>query len=354
MRKLYCMMIPLIVLTGCVEQRIVDEVNIQQGAAFDQIEDGKFRGGILVQDYLPDKSVENKVFTAEGRLRRDLLLNIQKQSSGNLVTGGVVITIFGDKLADYGIVDFIDTYQRDPAIGARNYLATAHGSGIDILEGDYGPQGVSKYLESLIEHNIENRDVPNTNLHIFLRDYYMKGKDPYLPELRQLNKEGVIISGISLFNGDKEVDILRATDMFFFKLLVDKHSQGSFNIHLKKGKDAAVKSISSRNKMKLSKKDSSQVNIYIDIKGVVKEYTGEKITEKTVKEIAKKLEADVEKRCLKLLKRFQDQGIDPVGFGYFHRKHIRGYDINNWKEDYKNLSFNVEADVKILETGVID
>ena len=54
---------------------------------------------------------------------------------------------------------------------------------------------MTKYI---VEHNIQYRDVPETNLHIFLRDYNSEWKDAFLPELRSINNEEVEISGISL------------------------------------------------------------------------------------------------------------------------------------------------------------
>ena len=346
-------MLSLLILAGCVQQKVIDDINIQAGAAYDQLAEQKFIGAILVQDYLPDKSIENKVFISEGHMRREVLMNVQKKSPREIATGGLVITIFGDQLADSGIVDFIDAYQRDATIGARNYLATSSGSAIKIIKGNYGPQGVSKYLQSLIEHNIKFRDVPDTNLHIFLRDYYMKGKDPYLPELKAISPEEVEVSGISLFKGDKEIDVLHKESMFYFKLLTDQHVQGTFRVKLKKDIDSAVRSIKSKHKYTISKNDRSHVTVHIKVKGEIREYTGEKITNKVVKKVANKLEKDIEKECMKLINRFQEQGVDPLGLGNLHLRRIRNYDFSNWEEDYKNLSFTVKADVTILETGVI-
>ena len=353
MKKTSLLIFLLLILAGCVQTRIIDDIEIEQGAAYDQLEDNKFIGSVLVQDYLPDKSIENKVFTSEGRLRKDLIMNVQKQSPGELVSGGLAITIFGDKLANSGIIDFVDSYQRDTSIGRRNYLTTSAGSALEILKGDYGPQGVSKYLRNLIEHNIKYRDLPNTNLHIFLRDYYMKGKDPYLPKLKFLSPEGVEISGISLFKEDREIDVLPKDRMFFFKLLTDKHSLGTVRVDFKKGEASAVKSIKSKHKYTISKNNRSHINVYIKVKGEVKEYTGKKLTQKVVNEITNKLEKDIEKECLQLITQFQKQGIDPLGFGDLHLKSIRNYNFSNWEEDYKSLSFTVKADAIISETGLI-
>ncbi|MBY0124184.1 Ger(x)C family spore germination protein [Bacillus sp. S/N-304-OC-R1] len=354
MRVLVLSITILLLLTGCVQKKIIDEVNIIAGEAYDLAEDGKFNGSILFQDYLPDKSIENKVFVTEGLMRRDLLLNVQKKAARNVVTGGIEITIFGDKLSDTGIIDFVDSYERDASIGTRNYLATAHESALEILKGDYGPQGVSKYLSSLIRQNIELRDVPKTNLHIFLRDFYKKGKDPYLPEIKQISPEDVEISGLSIFKNDKEIYVLPKSKMFFFKLLSDKHSQGTFEVKNVKGEDVAIRSIRSTHKYKLTRQGHSHLDIYLKIIGDIREYTGKRLDQKAVDQIAKKLEEDVNKECLKLVKLFQKKNVDPLGIGNFHLKRIRGYDFSKWDEDYKNMTFKIHTKVKIVETGVVE
>ncbi|WP_313804949.1 Ger(x)C family spore germination protein [Cytobacillus sp.] len=355
MKNLFFILLFLMLLTtGCVPKSIIDDINIEAASAFDELEDDTFVGTVLIQEYLPDQSTENKTFTATAKLRRDLLLNIQRQSSEPLHLGGLMVTIFGDKLADRGIMDFVDNYQRDPSIGARNYLATSSGSALQILKGEYGPRGNSAYLNNLIEHNMKYRDLPETNLHIFIRDFYTQGKDPYLPELHQINNEKVEISGLSLFKKDREVHVLSTDKMFFFKLLADRHSNGSFKVDLGSGREAEIKSISSKHKIKISKKNPSQVVIHIKIKGVIPEYTGEQITPKIVKEVEKALEKKVNKECLGLVKQFQEQEIDPVGFGFFHRKQIRGYNFKRWEDDYKRLTFKIKTDVNIVETGVLE
>jgi len=356
-KNIFLVFLSLFLLAGCVQERIIDEINIEVGSAFDAIDEENFIGAFLIQDYLPDKSIKNRVYQSTASLRRDLMMKIQKQSSQEIYNGGLLITIFGNKLADTGIIDFVDTYQREPSVGARNYLATSSGSAIDILRGEYGSQGTSAYIFNLIEHNIQRRDVPRTNLHIFLRDFYKKGKDAYLPELTKKGENELQISGISIFKEDREAYVIPMNKMFFFKLMVDKHSQGSFRVHLGKGRDADVESISSKYKLKLagkSKDRANHVNVHIKIRGMIKEFTGKRLDQKEVNKIEKKLQKIVERECLKLLKTFQEKGVDPVGFGYLHRSKIRGFNVDNWEKDYPNLTFDVKCNVTIVETGVIE
>ncbi|MED3573748.1 Ger(x)C family spore germination protein [Cytobacillus praedii] len=355
--RYFCIVVTVLLLSSCVEKSIIDDINIQSAVAIDLADDDKLKGMILVQNYLPDQAVENIRFTSTGKIRRDLLLNIQKKSSQQIVVGGLMVSIFGDQISKKGIAEAIDAYQRDPGIGSRNYLATSSGSALKILEGEYGPRGNGTYLRNLLEHNIQYRDVPETNLHIFLRDYNSEWKDAFLPELRSINNEEVEISGISLFKRDKEIDVIPKDKMFYFKLLVDRHSNGNFLVELGENKTAMVKSIKSKRKIKMSRKNHSQMILNIHINGVVTEYTGKKMSKEIADVVEKELEKKVNAESLKLIKQFQEKGVDPIGFGLVYRSKHRGAikKIKNWGEnDYKNLSFKINTKVDISESGVIE
>ncbi len=260
-----------------------------------------------------------------------------------------MLAILGTEISRKGIYD-INSFQRDPSIGSRVLVATAEGTAEDLLKGEYGTRGNSTYINNLIQHNIDNRDIPKTNLHIFVRDYFQKGKDPFLPRLKKVGNDKVEIDGISLFQNDKEVDILPVKDMFFFKLLVDKYSKGNFDVKLKKEEKAAVKSIRSKHKIRLT---NNHASISIKIEGIIREYTGDALAT-VVRDVEKNLEKKIEKECLRLLKQFQDLGIDPVGLGQKNKTMNRNFDLKKWEDEYKTLGFDVKCNVVIEETGVIE
>ncbi|MDM5228572.1 Ger(x)C family spore germination protein [Cytobacillus sp. NJ13] len=352
MKKLILLCLVLL-LSGCVEKEIIDDINIEVGVGYDLAEDPKdrYRGTVLFQEFQPDKSVINRTFSGSGKLRQDLLLEVTKQSSEPVVTGGLKVAVFGPEISRAGIYDLIDSFQRDASIGARVFVATSEGNAEDLMKGEYGTRGNSTYIYNLIHHNIEHRDIPKTNLHILANDYYQKGKDPSLPRIKKVSNNEVEIVGISLFKDDKEVDILPVKDMFFFKLLVDKYSEGNFDVELKKGKIAAVKSISSRHDIKIS---DNHASINIKIEGIIREYTGDELASEVVGAVQKNLEKKIEKECLRLLKQFQELGIDPIGLGQMKKSMQRDFDYKKWEDEYKRLGFDVKCNVKIEETGVIE
>jgi len=353
MKILISLLILSTILTGCIQKEIVDDVNLETGAAYDYT-DGKIHGTALVPVYLSDKTVENKTFSSSSNLSRDFLRDVQRQSSDPLVTGSLKVVLFGEQLAkEKGILDLIDSLQRDPSIGARLYLAVTEGESKAVIHGSYGERGNAIYLSNLIRHNMKSKDVPKTDLQRFLFDFNQEGKTPYLPRIKKLNKKAVEISGLSFFRYGLVVDTLPPDKMFYFKLLVDKYSKGTLKVNL--GNDAAaIESIRSNYKMLLASRDPLKVNINISVKAILNEYSGIRVTPNKIKKIEKKLEEEIEVECLKLTKRFQSKNIDPLGFGHFIKSKTRKFNYNKWETAYQNLKVTVQANVTITESGVID
>jgi spore germination protein len=353
MRKFLTLVIVSTILTGCVRKEILDDVNLETGSAYDYI-DNEIRGTALIPVYLPDKSVENKTFSASSSLSRDFLRDVQRQSSDPLVTGSVKVVLFGEKLAkEKGILALIDSFQRDPSIGAGLYLTVTEGEAKNVIEGKYGKRGNAVYLSNLIRHNMKSKDLPKTNLQRFLFDFHQKGKSPYLPQIRSLSDDQIEISGISFFRYGKVVDTIPAAEMFYFKLLVDNYSEGTLKVNIDK-EIASIESIRSKFKMKLAARNPNTVNVKIKVKAMLNEYTGASVKPKDIKKIEKKVEKDIESVCIKLTKGFQEKKIDPVGFGHFIKSRTRHFDFKKWDTDYQYLKVNVHADVSIVESGVIE
>ncbi|MBT2640129.1 Ger(x)C family spore germination protein [Bacillus sp. ISL-39] len=342
-----------LLLTGCVEKEIIDDVNIEMGVGYDQKENDKIEGTIMVPIFNPDKKIGNFTFSATASSNRDLVQEIQRKSAQPLVTGSLEIAIFGEEIAKKGIREFIDAFERDPSIGARVYFAVADDKAKEILTGTYGNRGNAVHLSQLIKHNTESRNLPITNMHLFLFDLYQEGIDPYLPILKKTEPQVIDIVGIALFKDEKMVSELPSDKMFFLKLLTDKFSEGSYRLEMD-GEQVAIKDLDSKNKLKIRKREPYVVDVEIEIKGLIREYTGKIVTPEVIKKIEKEFEDQVNKETTAMIQDFQEKGIDPVGFGQFIKTKTRGFDFKRWEDEYKNLTVNVKTDVIITEVGIVE
>lgn len=353
------MTLSLLLLSGCVEKEILDDIAIEIARGYDFEDENKIRGTMLVYNFQPDKSIENTILSTSASTSRELVNKLQEQSSDPLSEGSIEVFLFGKKLASEGFIDYIDAPLRNASIGARLFFVVVDGNAEDLLKGNYGNRGNAIYISNLLNHNIKNHNLPKTNLQLFFQDYYQLGKSVYLPQIKKIADDKLEINGISFFKTEKIklVDTIDTEKMFYFKLLVDKFSEGTHKVQ--SGDDEAiVRSITSKHKMKLTKRDPYMVTVHIKIKGIIREYTGPGIlTKAVIRKYEKKMEEEVNKESEALIKRFQEHEIDPIGFGYFIKSRTRGFGLDKkWEESdrYKNITVKVKTDVKIVESGVIE
>ncbi|WP_043930565.1 Ger(x)C family spore germination protein [Bacillus sp. EB01] len=343
-----------ILLTGCVQREVIDDVRLITGLGYDAREGSKVEGTALIPYHLPDQKVENTTLSAISSPSRNIFRIFQKKSQDPIVTGATEVVLFGRDLAEKGISPTLDSLERDPAIGTNNYFAVVDGKAKDILQGDYGKKGNSAYIADLIKQNTKNLDLPKTNMHTFLADFYMVGKSPYLPFIKKNGNKGVELIGLALFKNDKVIDILPPNKLFYFKLMVERYTHGGVRVAMGKN-EAVVRSINSKLKPKLTGRNPYELTINVEVEGLLEQYTGGPLNKKIRKQIDAALKKQIETTCMELFKRYQEKDIDPIGLGAFVRSRTRNFDQQKWrKTDYPNMQVHVNAKVKLLESGVVE
>jgi spore germination protein len=352
-----------LLLTGCVQTEILDDLNIETAKGYDTAGEEMITGTAMFLRYMADKKIENITLTATASSTREVLNELEKKAEMPLVRGSLEVVILSEELARKGILDVADSLQRDASVGARVLLLVTPGKAGDILKGDYGIKGNSEYITNLVEHNIQRADLAETNLHLFLFDYYQEGHTPFLPIIQEVDGKVLELKGIALFKEDKLVETLPQKEMFFFKLLADKYSEGSQVVKLPskteemdKFVEASIQSLHSKHVINIEHKANPvRMNIKVKLEGIIKEYTGKNLTPAKIEKIEKQLKKDIEEHCTHLLNRFQALGIDPMGLGQRQKHGVRGFDFEKWEtEQYPKAIINVKADVKILEAGTVE
>lgn len=344
----------VILLAGCVQTEIIDDVRLVTGISFDAGKGDKVVGTVLIPYYMPDQKIINNTLTVTGAPSRDLFTKYQEMSSDPVVGGSLEVVLFGTDFAKRGVYQVLDSLQRDPGIGTNIYLAVVDGNAQETLEGKYGKRGNSSFISELLEHNIKSRDLPKTNLHLFISDYYQTGKTAFLPIIKKKDPTSVQLSGIALMKDGRLVDKISRQDMFYFKLMIDKYRGGTVTVDLQRNK-ALIESLKTKSKKKLISRNPYEIDVNIEIKGYLHQYTGHQLSKKVLKEIERAAEKQIKTNCTRLFKQFQQQGIDPIGFGHFAKSRTRNFNYTHWKQtEYKNLKVNIKPSVSIIESGVIE
>jgi spore germination protein len=351
-----CLLVLFIVffISGCVEPKIIDDINIISAAGYDAHEGDAVKGTVIIPVYKADKSISNVSFTAVATQSKAINRKLQQKSADPLESGSIEVVLFGKEKAEKGIIDMIDTLERDAKIGSQIILAVVDGKAQKILEKNLGNRGTGSYLSTLLTHNMIRRELPRTNLHLFLFSYYSKVKDPFLPYVILEEDDKVNVKGVALLEDDRVVSYLDESKMFFFKALMENFKNGSYTFEMGDEYVTLFSLALDRDYKIKHALTNPVVEIKVKLKAHIREFSGRKLDAKTQKKIEKKFEEIITKKCEDMLNDFKEKHIDPVGIGLLAKTQTRNFDEKKWNEVYPKATIKVQAEVNISETGIVE
>lgn len=342
---------------GRIDKEILDELDIVTAVGYDYKGKNKIEATAVMPVVNPDKSISNKTISAIGNLSKETLYFLNQKSPKPVVNGKIEVALYSKQLAEAGLQNYIDYIHRDPSIGTRLLLAVVDGNVKKLLGESFKEYDTGTYIQRQINQNIKNGFVPTTNLHLFLSSYYTKGMDPVLPII-ELKEKKIIIKGLALFKGTQMVASIPYRNMFVFKALHENVENAGYKLRTKeKGKTEylSIQGIQTKKVFQVRNIDTSpEITLHLKIKGYIREYTGDKVTSKTVVKAERLMKDKVHKETVSMIKDFQRSNIDPLAFGEQARSRTRHWDKKKWDKQYKNMKVNVKVDVAIVEIGVVD
>ncbi|MEH7500486.1 Ger(x)C family spore germination protein [Neobacillus drentensis] len=370
----------MVISAGCVQQKPLEKLGLITTSGYDLEGTNQIKGTAVVQKFDPMTESATKVITSVAKTSKGLRQQENLQSNQKLVTGQLRSVVYSRELAQKGIIQFVDTLNRDAAIGNMVYLTIADKSASEIMEIETNNKGrlnLGTYMYNLIKQNVDGEQIISPTLHEFNHNYYDIGKDPVLPILK-VKKKDVIISGVGLFKGDRLVDELKQGDLFYLKILIDKYKAGTKEMGYKtdqlkkiiiKNENytkkpifskiyVSIDNIRSKTKIKLIDKKNLRFRVNVELDSRVLEMTEALDLGKpaSVKLLEKKFDQSMKKKIEGLLLRFKKLEIDPIGLGNEYEAHLRGKPITQeeWDRRYKDVTFDVHVKNTIVQTGVID
>ncbi|MBY0147500.1 Ger(x)C family spore germination protein [Neobacillus niacini] len=356
MRRVKRMLLPLCLLvlihTSCSNERVVDQLHILTTLGFDKNKSG-YTGTALYAD-LTQKG--GKISLVQGKSNQiKLILNQMNNQSTKLIDiGKLKMIMFSKEVAQEGISHFLLTICKDPLISNYLFIAVTDESIASVSKG-LKDKDRSSFPYYMIEQNMKTGNIPQSNLSTVLFDYYGEGRDFSVPYIH-FNKNGETeIVGYGIFKDDRLKLFINSEEMILFKLLQGKFIQGDipYTIRDEQGKRNALFSIQyGKGHQSVSKrKQETKVTYHLTLNGMVKEFpqgTQVEINESLV-HLKKQLQTDL----LKLLNKFKDEKVDPLGTGDLVRAHTRDWNEKQfYKEKYSNIKFDVDLNIQLTKSGI--
>ncbi|SFA85544.1 spore germination protein [Lentibacillus halodurans] len=329
--------------------KVIDQIQMITVVGYDPAERDHIRGTVVTPVFLQPGEVEDFIYTDTAATVYENRVQLNAKATEQLLNGKIKAAFYNQELAEQGIENFIEYLSRDPSIGGAVYLAVTEGSALELINTAQSSKGRGIYFNDLINHNIQHGNLPHINLKEFESSLQSDTCDPFLP-MFGLSGGRVELQSIAFFDDDQYVDKLPIENADIFKILYQNVNDGQYQ-YKNDTYNVSVENIESAKNVKVDQKNGNpEVRINVRFRGVIREFTGERATDRKA-EIERVIEQDFKQKAEDLINRFQELDIDPLDIEGHVKSSNRNYDKEQFKAAYPEMSINVNTNVKLTETG---
>lgn len=363
LRRMLVLTVIAIMLGGCGDKRILEELGFTQTASYDLLPDGKLDITLSIPLADPEAKTKRMTLRTSSESSKESRIKMAMQTHLQLVSGQLRNSIFGLSLSKAGLWNHIDTLIRDPSISPQVKVTVVNGNAGELLRKDYKQQPrTGKYIDKLLTKEAEGQTVPKMTLYQFARDYYDDGIDPVAPIIKDVG-DHITIDGIGLFRNDRYVTKIKPKDALIFAFLRGRFKQGELSVDLAReahsDKQIAMLSglMSTREvKVNLGRNGNTTVRFVIHIQGSILEYIGpyNLSNDSERKKLEHQIASYISDKSEKMVTMMQRHKVDSLGIGTHVRNRMsyQEWKSHNWNDElYPDVRVLFDVSVKIKSYG---
>ncbi|WP_410514878.1 Ger(x)C family spore germination protein [Paenibacillus sp. BR2-3] len=366
-----------LVMTGCWDRTEINDIAIIMAVSFDLLEDGKMISTYQIANPTAETgSPEAKgsrqkfvIITAAGGNVQELLGKSQYQLSRKIFRAHRKIILIGERLAEHGIGDLLDSFSRDSNSRIQPYiLVVKGGEGRDILKMNYP-------LEDVSAEAIREMIVMDVGPKITIRDLITvsssEGIEPIVGTIKSFSKEdhadenlnepAFRISGAAIIKDLKLSGYLNNEETRGLQWIRGELNKKDIKISIPGTSESVNISLSQmRRKIKPVIHGSEiKINLKLKGKGVIKENDAklDLFQTKNIKIIEAALQNQVNEEIGQIISKAQKKyKADIFGFGdVIHRKFPHQWKSleKDWDNTFPKVEIAVTSDLTITSPGII-
>ncbi|CAM3874421.1 Ger(x)C family spore germination protein [Cohnella lubricantis] len=371
MRRWAAALLSVLLLSGCRDERIIEKIGFIRTIAYDTTKDegeNSESGNLRVTVSIPKTNQKDTIqYSTVAKTGKQARLIFDRQNDRRLVSGQLRQVLFTTDIARRGVWSEVNSLLRDPGVGMRIHLLIVESDPERLLAAKFTQDNTAgDYIDHLVRTETRTTDIPDTNMHIFARDYYDDGIEPVMSILQQ-TPNSIRVGGIGLFRGDRYVGKIEAADKVYFGVLRGKVQTGEVFIDFPddgySSQYASLHYFTSRRKIRIERAGPMEdgqglrVRIQIKLRGSLLEYRGGLQLEHPKEQ--KKLEGEIagyfRQKCEETIRRMQELHSDAIGIGQRVRDTMSYRDWRNldWDEAFSKARIEVQVNADIRSYGSI-
>lgn len=337
---------------------LVENLQIPVGAGYD-IQDyssyADYQISLLIHSYGSENEDDggvkamNRLIVSKGKNIPETREKRQLKSDKAPMIGLTKVQVLSESIARFGIRNIIDIWINNPQLNDRGICVVCKGKAEDIINYPVkGSLSSVEYIEGMVRNSKQFNFFP---MQYSIMDIIVRvdaeGRTLLLPYIEATN-EGLKISGLAIFKGDKLVAVSNIDEARIINILHEKSVKGTFTLQ-KDSKEYMNFFTASKRKVRCSKKDGKySFVIDLDLKGqIISNELNENILNDTkeLKKVEEAMKNEIQDKINKLIKRIKEEyKVDFLGLGKFAAaKYGRGTGVD-WNEIISDS--NIEINVK--------
>ena len=316
----------------------------------------------------PDAKENNEIYKLEAKSIRESRKYFDALATGEITAAKIQVLLIGKKILEHeNWFPILDTVYRNPNFSINTKVVMVDGSVEEVIF--HTPQSKPQtgvFLIDAVNYNVKRTRNVDSTIHDFHRQMYEKGITPAIARVLKKGKN-LKLAGIALLNEKgKYVDTLGIEESSMLLLFQDKKNEElTLSLPIQKLADEegifhkneiSMTINSSKTKIKTDYEDGKfrfSFKIYMMINIVERLFPEKSIKEDELKKL---IEQELTSRFENLIKRFQENKIDPIGLGirarafeYKHYKKVEDY----WPEAFAEADVDISVKVEINTLGAI-
>lgn len=335
---------------------------------------------VLVSVSIPVPSSRNKEmtqsYTTVASITSEAMVSLSTMAERTMSLSQLRVILFSEEYArKVGISKVILDLYRNPIVGENVFVAVVKGRAADIINGQYeNKPELNTYLNNLLRPRVETAFSSFASIKDLVYMMTSEVCDPNLPYLVKRGQD-VQVSQVALFRGDKLVDLLSQREGKMIQAMAGRqrlprmsfefreHGNGKREPGSVKGSDKTEEQVVldfvwAKGKVRSNGSQTNPlIRVKLELRASLVGYTGTKDLEKKgeFEALKSKLEAQIKKEAVMMLKKLQKAGIDPAQMEESLRQKYHG----EWSRTvgmklYQKADFDVDVTMEIIGFGTLD
>jgi spore germination protein KC len=368
------LMFPLL-LTGCWNNRELTDLNIVAGLGLDRTDDGRIL--LTVQVAEPgaiqssssgsgggggEKSKPVFVASNEGETVFDALRGMLAVVDKKLFLSAAQVLILGERLAQDGIEEVLDFFQRDHEVSYLMDVLVAKGATPDeILRMESDIDDIpAVYIQGTVENNISRGTVKKTMFIDLVKAVDCRGRQPAIGQISKSGDKEIRTEGLAVFKGGKLVGWLDPFETRGYLFARNKVQSAIINVPVDEGK-VSLEIMKSKGSVSVAIESNEPSSLIVSVEAEANvggyEAKGRIDSPESLYMLEEKLGEEIKKEIAMALERCQKEyASDIFGFGtYLYKYQLQCWKKveKDWNDVFKRLPVEIRVDAKISRVGIV-